>query len=781
MQGSARIDELRQKFHENPRRYFAPLANEYRKAGDPEQAIAICRAHLAQQPGHMSGHVVYGQALYDAKRIDESRTVFEKALTLDPDNAIVLRYLGDIARQRGETAEAKHWYGRAFDADPNNSEIAAYIAELTEPLTETAEPVTEPAAPVADATAEAVPETIELVETSAVDSNVGSVEEVAIVEQVPPTADRDELVESTARDSLDVSDTDADEEVSTAPADVEVAETVLAEESAEEPAAAPSEQLERARSDTPVATPIVPLADVSWRKTPPHEDSPFVTRTMAELYAKQGYKAAALDVYKQLSLINPDDQEIFARIRELSGAESTSRDVEAEVESSPVAELADAEDAPREESEPASLADEVPGEIGAESSTEAEPDREEAIPVVDMSLAVPSRVEELAAAAPPDWTEVSEEPVYTPAVVEIEPEAKPSTSSSDRHFTELDLAAGDTWDTDTWGAGFSADESTDIELDIPDSPVVNLSSAQGETSPQDAAQPSEPAATAAEASASPETAPEPTGTAAPTDWERAATDAAATAEQTEPAAAEAEPAVAEAEPAVAEAEPVSADVQSAPTAAAPVAAEEEQSAQEEVEPEPAQPEPAIAEVAVAEERGTAVPETTATIAEEKPATEAVAVPEEPTAEPRSANEDFVEAERFAAAESEPAAVADPDFEPEKHEAEPEREAEAAPEDGRNARPTRIAKTSRTSLHTRHSRRPTKTFRTTSRQARQSASSSQHSAHDDRPLTNRVNHSPPAPRFRRTRILRIIHSQRARSPISSPIHRSRKRILAQHSR
>ena len=71
MQVSPRIDELRQKFHENPRRYFAPLANEYRKAGDPEQAIAICRAHLAQQPGHMSGHVVYGQALHDAKRSEE--------------------------------------------------------------------------------------------------------------------------------------------------------------------------------------------------------------------------------------------------------------------------------------------------------------------------------------------------------------------------------------------------------------------------------------------------------------------------------------------------------------------------------------------------------------------------------------------------------------------------------------------------------------------------------------------------------------------------------------
>ena len=58
---SARIDELEKKFSENARRYFAPLANEYRKAGDLDRAIEICRAHLPQQPGHMSGHIVFGQ------------------------------------------------------------------------------------------------------------------------------------------------------------------------------------------------------------------------------------------------------------------------------------------------------------------------------------------------------------------------------------------------------------------------------------------------------------------------------------------------------------------------------------------------------------------------------------------------------------------------------------------------------------------------------------------------------------------------------------------------
>ena len=79
MASSARIDELRKKFDENPRRYFAPLANEYRKAGDLDQAIFICQEYLPQQPGHMSGHIVYGQALYELNRHDEARVVFETA------------------------------------------------------------------------------------------------------------------------------------------------------------------------------------------------------------------------------------------------------------------------------------------------------------------------------------------------------------------------------------------------------------------------------------------------------------------------------------------------------------------------------------------------------------------------------------------------------------------------------------------------------------------------------------------------------------------------------
>jgi tetratricopeptide (TPR) repeat protein len=132
MASSARIDELRRKFEENPRRYFAPLANEYRKAGDLSAAIALCRQQLAKQPAHMSGYIVLGQALYESTQLDDARAAFEKALALDPENLIALRHLGDIARAQGDTDRARTWYARVLDADPRNDDIAAQLAQLAD-------------------------------------------------------------------------------------------------------------------------------------------------------------------------------------------------------------------------------------------------------------------------------------------------------------------------------------------------------------------------------------------------------------------------------------------------------------------------------------------------------------------------------------------------------------------------------------------------------------------------------------------------------------------------
>ena len=381
MQGSTRIDELRQKFHENPRRYFAPLANEYRKAGDPEQAIAICRAHLAQQPGHMSGHVVYGQALFDANRKEEARGVFEKALALDPDNAIVLKQLGDIAREKGESKEARHWYSRAIDLDPSDREVAAYIAELTEPETEEA--------PAAPGSAPHIPDR-ENVEPSFVESS--------FVEQsfVESSAVESSAVESSHAPDLAAPEIAAEPEPVIPPVDVE-----------SEPAPAAEEP--------------------EWRKTPPHEDSPFVTRTMAELYASQGYRQAALDVYRQLALHHPDDKEIFDRIEALEREESQKSAAAVE----PVAQTPAPDLIPFEP---------VISDLPVEPH-EMDIDKTPAFPPTDEDLNL-----DLTTGAPPGPTP---------------------------HFTEVELGSpGDAWDTDSWGAGFDSAEDANLDFDSPDIPSV---------------------------------------------------------------------------------------------------------------------------------------------------------------------------------------------------------------------------------------------------------------------------------------------------------------------
>lgn len=130
MAPGSRLQELTAQYMQNPRRYFVPLANEYRNSRDLDRAIALCREHLPAQPGHMSGHIVLGRAYFEKGDIAAAREVFLTSVSLDSENLIALRHLGDIARLRNEPGEARQWYARVLDADPQNEEIERLIASL---------------------------------------------------------------------------------------------------------------------------------------------------------------------------------------------------------------------------------------------------------------------------------------------------------------------------------------------------------------------------------------------------------------------------------------------------------------------------------------------------------------------------------------------------------------------------------------------------------------------------------------------------------------------------
>ena len=321
MSAAARIDELKKRYDENPRRFFAPLANEFRKAGDLDQAIALCQEHLADQPGNMNGHVVYGQALYDAHRYDESHATFEAALTLDPENLIALRHLGDISRANQDYVRAREWYSRVLDADPRNDEILAFIADLdvaeqqardfaAAPRVSTGTPVI-PQTPVAPQAAVAPATPIR--SSTPITPMTGSLEMEAvsmdfISSAEPPMAESVEVADLAAFPSFDeIGFSDL------GPAVV----TPAPEESIFESMEFQPPTLDHAPMEGLIDNPLFddePAAETA----PIGETAPaFVTETMAELYLTQGFLSEALGVYRQLLEQNPGDERLREKVRAL--------------------------------------------------------------------------------------------------------------------------------------------------------------------------------------------------------------------------------------------------------------------------------------------------------------------------------------------------------------------------------------------------------------------------------------------------------------------------------
>jgi tetratricopeptide (TPR) repeat protein len=128
---TSEIAKLESRWRENRQGLtFAPLAEAYRKMGDPARALEVLGEGLAVNPNYIPASIVLGRCHLDLGDDRNAETAFVHVLELDSENVIALRALADIAERQGRLADAHGRLQSLLAVDRGNEEARAQLAIL---------------------------------------------------------------------------------------------------------------------------------------------------------------------------------------------------------------------------------------------------------------------------------------------------------------------------------------------------------------------------------------------------------------------------------------------------------------------------------------------------------------------------------------------------------------------------------------------------------------------------------------------------------------------------
>lgn len=344
---------------------FAQLASFYIQQGKATEALHLCDEGLATFPHYTTGHLIKGKALLALKMSAEARREFEIVADFLPANETVAFVLSNIQPGEGETLISPSSEPAAFESpNPEKAplEMFAETAPPAEPepvatmqgTSETTQPSnlfeavgqapqdvddpfgfgggigTEVASPTEDTTAESTPSSFDGFpiqqepegSSTATEPSSASIFDFPFQTQEGPTIEPgEETFEAYAariRGELGGGEntTTLEEYLNAAPIDQASTQ--------EAPRTSSSETIENLAEKLQSAKKITPVINLSTKVTIPasESDTPastgFVTPTLAEIYAKQGWYDDAIKAYRTLCINKPAEKDRFEkRIAEL--------------------------------------------------------------------------------------------------------------------------------------------------------------------------------------------------------------------------------------------------------------------------------------------------------------------------------------------------------------------------------------------------------------------------------------------------------------------------------
>ncbi|MBT8488505.1 MAG: hypothetical protein KJO65_06775 [Gemmatimonadetes bacterium] len=314
---------------------FVSLADAFRRKGAVREALDLLTDGMSRHPDFVTGHAIAAKLYRDQGMDFEAELAARRVLELDPENLIGLSVLAHLLAGKGEIGEAERLGNSVLTVDPDSDEARAFRAvrrEIAEPATpEAAEPL--PETPVDAGSPESFLDdlTLDDPERDVVDAGMAEEDlaeamdslgligenEAATVPELPedllpgPEIEFEDL-DALASDHRATGGATEDEAIdlsAMAPGEAEPEIMELAGLAPDEPDEAEPEAGE-------LVAPVLGESDEGPARTDEPAE-PIYTRTLADLYIKQGFDDKALEVLKALRARNPDDTALADRIATL--------------------------------------------------------------------------------------------------------------------------------------------------------------------------------------------------------------------------------------------------------------------------------------------------------------------------------------------------------------------------------------------------------------------------------------------------------------------------------
>ena len=315
----ARIRDLERRLDlDSGSRLFVSLAEEYRKVGRFKDALSALQKGLLAHPGYIAAQVALGRVYVEANLPTDAIATFTKVLAADPANLVAAKSLADIHMARRDNLEALKKF-KLYRAISGDRKVDAVIAEL-EPLV-APKPPPPPRVPPPR---EALPPPPQFQDT---DKGRRKTAPKLTPSAPPPLADAFEMTSLAFEVGEDSGKAKMDDPFPFVPTRDALLASAEPEEASSAPPPPPAWESPPPPAWEPPPSPAAwappplapPVQEAALPPPPPEpvrapepEPEPVrpTGRALADLYFAQGHYAEALQIYDDLVLRHPFDDEL---------------------------------------------------------------------------------------------------------------------------------------------------------------------------------------------------------------------------------------------------------------------------------------------------------------------------------------------------------------------------------------------------------------------------------------------------------------------------------------